>query len=84
MEYDLKIWCGFILGSGLIFKLTKHNYVLEKRISLLENNLINLKERTSDLELFKLKCYSNEISVGRRAWDDENTLDDYEFDEDLD
>jgi hypothetical protein len=30
----------------------------------------------SDLELFKLKCYTNEINVGRRAWDEGLDLDD--------
>ena len=84
MEYDLKLCCTFFLGAIIIFKTTKHNYMLENRLTLLENNLTNLKERTADLELFKLKCYSNEITVGRRAWDDNNLDVDYEFDEDLD
>ena len=71
MEADLKLIFSFFVGGALVFKVTKHNYILEKRLELLENNLRNLKERTSDLELFKLKCYSNEINVGRRAWDED-------------
>ena len=81
MEKDLKLYCTFFFGAVVIFKATKHNYILEKRIELLENNLNNLRERTADLELFKLKCYSNEINVGRRAWDDELDL---EVESDLD
>ncbi len=66
----------------LTFSLTKNYYILKTRISLLENNLTNIKERLSDLELFKLKVYNNEISVGRRVWDDE--MDDEEVNLDLD
>ena len=84
MEYDLKLYCTFFLGAVIAFKTTKHNYMLESKIALLENNLTNLKERTADLELFKLKCYSNEISIGRRAWDDNNIDEDYEFDDEID
>ena len=69
-------------ATFLTFSLTKNYYILKTRISLLENNLTNIKERLSDLELFKLKVYNNEISVGRRVWDDE--MDDEEVNLDLD
>ena len=51
MEADLKLIFSFFVGGALVFKVTKHNYILEKRLELLENNLRNLKERTSDLRI---------------------------------
>jgi len=83
MDVDVKFYFSLLLGTYVVFKTTKNNYVLENRINLLENNIQNLKERLSDLELFKLKCYSNEINIGRRAWDQDIT-DDFVDDDDLD
>lgn len=83
MECDLKLACSFLFGSFIIFNVTKYNFLLEKRISLLENNITHLKERTADLELFKLKCYSNEISIGKRPWDDNIEDEDYDYDDEI-
>jgi hypothetical protein len=64
--------CGFVLaGSYLIYNLTKNYYSSENRINLIENNIINMKEKVADLELFKLKIYTNEISMGRRTWEED-------------
>jgi|TARA_R110002126_G_scaffold83481_2_gene203719 hypothetical protein len=77
-----EIYAGFVIIGLLTYNLTKNHYILKNRISLLENNTANLKERLSDLELFKLKVYNNEISIGRRVWEDD--MDDEEVNLDLD
>jgi len=66
-----ELYAGIAIASILTYNLTSNYYTLKNRISLLENNLSNIKERLSDLELFKLKTYNNEISIGRRVWDDD-------------
>lgn len=77
-----EIYTGFVIIGLLTYNLTKNHYILKNRLSLLENNMANLKERLSDLELFKLKVYNNEISIGRRVW--EGDIDDEEVNLDLD
>lgn len=77
-----EIYTGFVIIGLLTYNLTKNHYILKNRLSLLENNMANLKERLSDLELFKLKVYNNEISIGRRVW--EGDMDDEEVNLDLD
>jgi len=76
-----ELYAGIMIFSFLTFNLTSNYYSLKNKISLLENNLSNIKERLSDLELFKLKTYNNEISIGRRVWDDD--MDDEEINLDL-
>ena len=77
-----ELYVGLAFVGLLTYNLTKNHYILKHKISLLENNLTNIKERLSDLELFKLKVYNNDISVGRRVWDDE--LDDEEVNLEID
>ena len=50
---DIYLSCIFI--GFLTFSATKNYMILKNKINLLENNLSNIKERLSDLELFKLK-----------------------------
>ena len=58
-----------LLAVGVVtFKLTQTHYLLKNKVSLLEEQISTTKERLGDLELFKLKVYSNDITIGRRAW----------------
>lgn len=77
-----ELYAGIIIASLLTYNLTSNYYSLKNKISLLENNLSNIKERLSDLELFKLKTYNNEISIGKRVWDDD--MEEEEINLDLD
>lgn len=77
---DFYLVTGF--SMFLVFNLTKNTYSMMNRLELLECNMANLKERISDLELFKLKIYNNEIIPGRRAWDDIDI--DMDIDEEVD
>ncbi len=77
----------YILVAGvsfLTFSLTRNYYIIKSKVTLLENNLTNIKERLSDLELFKLKVYNNEISIGRRAWEDDMEDEEVNLDIDID
>lgn len=65
------IYLSFIFIGFLTFSATKNYMILKNKINLLENNLSNIKERLSDLELFKLKVYNNDISIGKRVWEDD-------------
>ena len=58
-----------ILSGYLIYRATKNNYIIDNKLNLLENDINNIKERIADLELFKLKTYSNEVNITRRIWD---------------
>tara|TARA_R110000851_G_scaffold128537_1_gene261026 strand:+ start:939 stop:1190 length:252 start_codon:yes stop_codon:yes gene_type:complete len=58
------------LSCYFVFNLTRTSYSLMNRINILENKLESIKERLSDLELFKLRVYNQEIVPGRRAWED--------------
>ena len=60
-----------VVGSVIIFSATKTILTLENKISQMETKLECLREKVSDLELFKLKVYSNDITIGRRVWDDD-------------
>ncbi len=77
METNLKVAFGvggvILTTYYLIHNLTKNHYTTENRINLLENNIVNIKEKLADLELFKLKIYTNEISMGRRTWEEDMT-----------
>ena len=66
---ELNFYCLGIVSSYIIYKFTRDNCLLENRLNLLENNINNIKERIADLELFKLKTYNNEVSIGRRVWE---------------
>lgn len=66
-----EIYLSCIVVGIVTCTVTRNHMVLKNRISLLENNLSNIKERLSDLELFKLKVYNNDISVGKRVWEDD-------------
>lgn len=77
-----ELYAGIMIASLLTYNLTSNYYSLKNKISLLENNLSNIKERLSDLELFKLKTYNNEISIGKRVWDDD--MEEEEINLDLD
>ena len=78
---DSKFYFLGLLGGYIIYRVTSNNYAIENKLNLLENDINNIKERISDLELFKLKTYSNEINLSRRIWD--NMSDDLE-DEEID
>jgi uncharacterized protein (DUF342 family) len=77
-----ELYAGIMIASLITYNLTSNYYSLKNKISLLENNLSNIKERLSDLELFKLKTYNNEISIGKRVWDDD--MEEEEINLDLD
>ena len=77
-----EIYLSCIVVGIVTYTVTRNHMVLKNRISLLENNLSNIKERLSDLELFKLKTYNNEISIGKRVWDDD--MEEEEINLDLD
>ena len=77
-----ELYAGIMIASLITYNLTSNYCSLKNKISLLENNLSNIKERLSDLELFKLKTYNNEISIGKRVWDDD--MDEEEINLDLD
>ena len=69
------------LSCFVVFNLTRSSYSLMGRIEILENKLESIKERLSDLELFKLRVYNQEIVPGRRAWEDIDIDIDLEEDE---
>ena len=66
---DSKFYFLGLIGGYIIYRITRNNYMIENKLNLLENEINNLKERTADLELFKLKTYSNEVNLSRRIWD---------------
>ena len=59
-----------VFGFYLVSSLFREYYSLAGRVTVLENKLETVKEKISDLELFKLKVYSNDVVLGRRAWDE--------------
>jgi len=64
----------FFLGAGcfLFFKMTKYCVSLDYKLKDLDTKFLCMKERLEDLELFKLKVYQKEISLGSRAWSEED------------
>ena len=80
MKGSLEILVPGFLGVFLISSVFKEYYSLSSKISILEVKIDSLKEKVSDLELFKLKVYSNDVVLGRRAWDEID--DDEDEDED--
>ena len=81
MRNTLEIAIPGICGVYLISSLFREYYLLKSKVTILENNLANVKEKIADLELFKLKVYSNDVVLGRRAWDEIDDEDD-DLDED--
>ena len=69
-----------IFGFCLVSTLFREYYSLGCRVSVMENKLEMMREKISDLELFKLKVYSNDVVLGRRAWDDIDDDDEEEED----
>ena len=70
MKGSLEILVPGFLGVFLISSVFREYYSLSSKISTLEVKIDSLKEKVSDLELFKLKVYSNDVVLGRRAWDE--------------
>ena len=57
------VYLSFIFIGVLTFSATKNYMILKNKINLLENNLSNIKERLSDLELFKLIPSGSNIPI---------------------
>jgi len=70
MRNVLEVAVPSIFGLYLVSSFFREYYSLGCRVSVLESKLESVKEKISDLELFKLKVYSNDVVLGRRAWDD--------------
>ena len=79
---NLEICATTFFACSIVFCLTRNTYSILNRIALQENDIVNIKERINDLELFKLKIYNNEIVPGRRAWDE--FLEEEDEDEEID
>ena len=67
---NLEFCAVTFFACSIVFTLTRNTYSTLNKISLVENDITNIKDRINDLELFKLKIYNNEIVPGRRAWDE--------------
>ena len=71
MRNVLEVFIPGVTGFYLLTSLFQNYYSMRSRIVILEKQVELVKEKISDLELFKLKVYSNDIMLGRRAWDDD-------------
>ena len=82
MDKRLEIYGSIFLTSFIFFNITKSIYSINYKVNLLEHKIITIKEKISDLEIFKAKVYNNEVIPGRRVWDelDIDEDEDYEID----
>ena len=58
---------------------SKSLYSINCKVNLLEHKIITIKEKISDLEIFKAKVYNNEVIPGRRVWDEIDIDEDEDF-----
>ena len=82
MAYRYEILGSVFATSFIVFNVTKHLYNMDHKLNLLDQQILSIKEKISDLELFKAKVYNNEVIPGRRLWDQFGSED--EDDDELD